>query len=53
MFDFITSDGVAIVSAFMTGVGALVFGSAFYYGIKAQIVRFLNASNNQMAVRNK
>lgn len=53
MFTF-DSDGVAIVSAFMSGVGALVFGSAFYYGIKAQIIRFLSASNNkEMAVRNK
>lgn len=53
MSNFFSSDGLAIVSAFMTGVGALVFGSAFYYGIKTQIVRFLNASSNQMAVRNK
>ncbi|QYN80027.1 putative photosystem I reaction center subunit XII [Kosakonia phage Kc263] len=46
------STGVAIVSAFLTGVGALVFGGAFYYGIRDQIIRYRNA-NRQMATRNR
>lgn len=47
------STGVAIVSAFMGGVAALIFGNVFFYLIKEQVVRFRNANRRHMAVRNK
>lgn len=48
-------DSVVIGSAFFSGVGVLVFGTAAYYGIKAAIIQFINSreANRPMATRNK
>lgn len=52
MFSHISNDGVALLSAFMTGVAILVFGSVAFHYIKGAIVSMFNKSR-PMAVRNK
>lgn len=46
------STGVAIVSAFMSGVAVVVFGGAAFYHIKA-VIKDVRSPKGQMAVRNK
>lgn len=48
-------DSVAIGSAFFSGIAAMVFGAAAYYGIKAAVIQFFNnrEANRPMATRNK
>ncbi|AEV89499.1 hypothetical protein OBP_062 [Pseudomonas phage OBP] len=52
MFFNSPDDLVVMASAFFTGIGALVFGCAGYYGIKGAIRNMLHPQNVQ-AVRNK
>ena len=52
MFPHITNDGVAIVSAFMTGVAVLAFGAVAFHYIKGALISMIN-KNRPMAVRNK
>lgn len=46
------SSGLAVVSAFMSGVAVLTFGGAAYHGIVNAIKNYRKA-NTAMAVRNK
>lgn len=47
------STGVAVVSAFMSGVAFLVFGYAALSGIVSAFKEFMKKGSGQMAVRNK
>lgn len=54
MFDFFnpaTPDDVAIVAAFLGGIGILIFGYAAFQGIK-NAVKVLLTPTHQMAKRN-
>lgn len=45
-------DGVALTSAFLTGVATMVLGAGIWYGVKDAFKKYREA-NRQMAVRNK